>query len=246
MHDAEHIFLQIVEVEALWLVVPRFVFVVAGDKQVEAEVLGVRVERFLFGSLVFSGEEVCVSELEEFHVETLEALVACDALETAEHQSLAHHIEVAAQRVHNLHILRFVEAVEFSCIGRFRERVVHDLVETVGSQHDRDFLLNLLLVRLDVDVKAGVDLGRDGDVVVAVDTEDLLDEVGWTIHIDFASRHVDCDISVGELNNLAVKVFEDVDSHVFLDFLTCNLVKIIELQLYADRCEVAVHHVFHF
>ena len=66
-------------------------------------------------------EEIDVAKLEELHVADLTVLVEGDAFQSAPHQGLAHHVEVAAKRVQNLHVLGRVEGGEGLAVGGFGE-----------------------------------------------------------------------------------------------------------------------------
>ena len=89
----------------------------------------------------------------------------------------------------------------------------------------------------------GMDAARDLDVVVAIDAEDLLDDIDGTGHIDLAGGHIDDHVGVVLLHHLAVEALQDVDGLGLVDDLACHLVEVVELQIDAGRGEVAVFHV---
>ena len=61
-------------------------------------------------------EMIAVAELEEAQVRMLVVDVAADAFESAEKQSLTHHAEVTAQRIHQLHSVFLRIAVQILII----------------------------------------------------------------------------------------------------------------------------------
>ena len=101
----------------------------------------------VFVVLLLGREVVAVAKLEEAYVGVLAVHVAADALQSAEEEGLAHHAQVGAQRVHELHGVLlgiFVEALLIvGCLG---ERVVHDLAEAASDELLADDVLKMIFV----------------------------------------------------------------------------------------------------
>ena len=190
VEHAHDVFLQVEIVEGLARGVPQLSLLVAGEEKVEAGVLVIGFERLGLVADFRCIEEVDVAEFEELHVADLAVLVEGDALEAAPHQGLAHHVEVAAERVQNLHVLGRIKGREGLTVSGLGERVVHDLVEAVGDEHVADLLLHLVGVGFDGAADRSMDAARDFDVVVAVDAEDFLAHrymcvipASWSMHL---------------------------------------------------------------
>ena len=246
VQDAHDVFLQVEVVDGLVLVAPQLGLLVAGEEEVEAGVLAIRLEGLRFVADFRCVEEVDVAELEELHVADLAVLVEGDALQSAPHQGLSHHVEVAAQRIQNLNVPCRVEGGEGLAVGSTGERVVHDLIEAVGHQHVADLLLHLVGIGLRGAADGGMDAARDLDVVVAIDAQDFFHHVGGTGHVDLAGVNVHNNVLVVLFNDLAFKAFQYVDGLDRVDDLASHFVQVVEFQIDAGRGEVAVLYVLDF
>ena len=246
VQDTHHVFLEVEVVDGLGLVAPQLGLLVAGEEEGETGVLGIGFERLRLIASFRSVEEVDVAELEELHVADLTVLVEGDAFQSAPHQGLAHHVEVAAQRIQNLDVTLGRKGREGLAVGSLGERVVHDFVEAVGHQHVADLLLHLVGIGLRGAADGGMDAARDLDVVVAIDAQDLFHHVGGTGHVDLAGVNVHNNVLVVLFNDLAFKALQYVDGLGLVDDLASHFVQVVEFQIDAGRGEVAVLHVLDF
>ena len=117
MQDTHHILLEVEEIDGFGLVVPELLLLVASEEEVEVAVFRIGCQRIL-AVVGFGIEEIDIAELEELHVVDLAVLVEGDTLETAPEQGLAHHVEVAAQGIHDLHVTLWIEIGESFAVGR--------------------------------------------------------------------------------------------------------------------------------
>ena len=77
---------------------------------------------------------VAVAKLEETQVGVFAVHIIRQTLQTAEKQCLPHHVEVAAEGVHDLHQVVDGIVVEVIVVGGLGQRVVHNLVESAAHQ----------------------------------------------------------------------------------------------------------------
>ena len=133
-------------------------------------------------------EGVDVSELEEAQVLALAVCIILDALEASEQQSLAHHVEIGREGVHDVNQRILLVIV----IRRLTQRVVQDLVEALTHQLLADKIGQLmLLVLLTLDNERALQLGGNLHIIISIDTQDILHHIARTLHIDAIGRDLE-------------------------------------------------------
>ena len=98
--------LQVVNAEWAHCVGPTVVVVVTSEPNAECLMLGVWCESHL-GVVGFGIVAIHIAEFIHFEVGVFAVDVTCEAFQTAEQHGLAHHVEVAAEGVHQVHAVLF-------------------------------------------------------------------------------------------------------------------------------------------
>ena len=132
---------------------------------------------------------IAVAKLKETQVGILSVGVAHYALKTSEQQCLAHNAEVSAKRVHNLYRSISREGLEVGIVSGLCKRVVHYLVEAAADKLFSDKVLKLVvLVFLAGYGERRLELSGYLNIVVAIDAENVLNDVARTLNVNTISR----------------------------------------------------------
>ena len=160
----------------------------AGDHQHEIGVLLIAFESFA-ALLRQAGIDAAVFEYPERR--SLAVQVVGHHLEASGHEGLAHHVEVLAQRVHDAHAALGGKSLQVVVVGGLGKRIVHYLHEAVGCEEVRYVVADGLLLRSRRGVHRHLHVAGQLYVVVAVDSENLLQHVALAAYVDHIGRGVD-------------------------------------------------------
>ena len=133
--------------------------------------------------------EVAVAELIELQVAVLVVDVQTDGLQHVEQQRLPHDVQVGAQRIDDAHAALRRAGGETFVVGRLRQRVGHDLREAVVGQEICRKVHELAAVGFRRIGERRTHARRNFDIIVSVDAENILDQVGLALHVDAVGRH---------------------------------------------------------
>ena len=151
--------------------------------------LGVCLYR-VFGIFSLRVVVVAVSEFEETEVRTLMIDVAAYAFKSSEQESLTHHVEVTAQRIHKFHGVCVRIAVKVCIVCCLRERVVHYLVEAASHKLlTHNVLQTMVMVSLAYIRKRALELRGNLHIIISVYSQDVLHHVARTLHVNPVCRH---------------------------------------------------------
>ena len=109
--------------------------------------------------------------------------------EHIEKQRLSHDVQIVAERIEYLHAMLRLVRGETLVISRFRQRIGHDLRKAVSRQEIGGEVHQLVPVGFRRVGERRIDVRGNRDVIVAVDAENLLDQIGLARHIDPIGRH---------------------------------------------------------
>ena len=144
--------------------------------------------------LLLGVEVIYISKLEESQVLVASLGVVLNAFQSAEEQSLAHHAEVAAQRVHNLHTVFLWPSVMILIVSTLSKRVIENLIESLAHELLTNKVVQLMLaVFLTLYHKTALELGRYFHIIISIYTQDVLNHITCSLNIHTICRHVDID-----------------------------------------------------
>ena len=212
--------------------------VVAGHPQAQHGALGVGCQRFFLLAHV-AVIMIDVTELIETQVLVLVIDVAGHTLHAPEEQRLPHDIEVAAQRIHDVHTVHLGIGLALGIIGRWRERVVHHLVVAQRGQLVADVLLHVVgKVHLILLAQAHMHAVAELDVVVAIHTQDVLDHIARTLHVHTIGGNLKLQVFVVLGHNLHLQAGDDALDGLVVQFLADETSHIIIAQVDRKSWEV--------
>ena len=157
-----------------------------GDRQ--PVLLGVKRQPVGFGALRLV-VEVAVAEFVEFQVAVLAIDVQRHGLQHVEQQRLPHDVQIGAQRIEDAHAALRGAGGQPLVVGALRERVGHDLREAVGRKEIRREIHQAVPIGTGSVGERRTHVRGQLDVVVAVDSENLLHQVGLAPHVHAVGRH---------------------------------------------------------
>ena len=137
---------------------------------------------------------IYITEFKESQVLVSALCIVLDTLKSAEEQCLAHHAQVAAQRVHYLHTVLLRPGVVILIICALGQRVVEYLVESLAHELLAHEVVQLMLaVFLTLDNKTSLELSGDFHIIISVYAQDVLHNVACSLHVNTICGHVDVD-----------------------------------------------------
>ena len=206
---------------------------VAGHPDAQMRLLCKRSQRLLFGRLGLRVERVDISKLIHQQVGTLAVDVVCKTFKTAEHKSLTHHRQIAAQRIEQTHAI--VERIHLQAVvvAYGSERIVHNLAISGGCQLLRHEVLQLICIvgRLAVGQR-GMECLVKLHVVVAIDAQYVFHHVARAGNIHTVCRDAQCEHIVGFFFNLHLESGEDGLHQTLVESLADETRHVVERQLY--------------
>ena len=131
-------------------------------------------------------QHIGAAELIQLLIENLVVEVSYHTLHTAVEESLTHDVQLLAERVEDDDVVLRVEVGIALVVVALGERVVHYLEEAVVGEEVGNDVLETARVGFLAVGEAAVQTLVECDVVVAIDTHNLLDDVALTIYINFA------------------------------------------------------------
>ena len=223
-----HIGIEFTERTVLIGMGPRATHALAGNPQSEVSLFDVCLAGVFIAPAVLM-VVVAVAHLEEAQVGVLAVGIAHDALQATEEQRLAHHAEVGAQRVDHLDGLFPGISVETSLlvVAHLGERVVHNLIEATTHELLANKVLQTILgILLGLHGERRLELGGNLDIVVAVDTQDVLDHVTGALHVGTVGGHVEHEAFGVFSHHLHLQAFGYLAYHVVTDGLAYQTVAV--------------------
>ena len=126
-----------------------------------------------------------IAEFKETKISVLPLGVVLDALQSAEQQGLTHHVKVGAERIHNPNTILRLEYIALIIVCPFRQRVVQYLIESATYKLLTHCIGQTMLhILITLDHKTALQLGGNLDIIISVDTQDVLDHVTRTLHVN--------------------------------------------------------------
>ena len=195
---------------------------------------------FLIGS---EGRTVALREtlidaaiFEGLDIKRLAVDIVSNHFEQAGNQALTHHVQVGTQRIDDAGATRFREGLQFLIVAALGQRVVHHLNETVGSQEVGNIVTDSLRIRRRRRGDGHPHIGRQFDIVVAVDTENLLDDITLPVHIDHIERSSYLGAAFTTLKEVVIQgrkdLFDDLVANLLADeMLNPGIVQVNHLLL---------------
>ena len=181
--DIFHVSLQLINRRLLVGMRPTVFHPFAVEPQGKVIVFLELSQRFAFLAVLFR-IGIAVAEFVETDIGILAFRIVFDALQTAEEECLAHGVEVGTQRVHQHDATVGGIGLELIVISRAGQRVVQDFVKTAARQLFGDEILHrVAVVRRSLVGQTGLHMFAELDVVVAVDAEDIFDDIHVALHI---------------------------------------------------------------
>ena len=158
------------------------------------------------------------------------------ALQATEQQCLAHNVQVRAQRVHQTDAILLRISRQVAIISRTSQGIIHDLVETATTKLLRDQVLHLIaVVRRGLIAQASFHLLVELHVVIAIDTENILDNVNITLYVYTINRHTKAQ-SLSRLRlNLHLQAVDDALNRLYRDLLTDQAIDLRVRDLHTVR-----------
>ena len=174
---------------------------------------------------------IAVAELVETDIGILAFRIVLDALQTAEEECLAHGIEVGTQRVHQHDAAVGRVGLEFLVISRTGQRVVQDFVEAATRQLFGDEVLHCVaVIRRSLVGQTGLHVFAELHVVVAVDAEDIFDDIHVALHIVAVNRDAEGQAFGILLGDFHLEAFHDALDGLYGDFLPDEAVNLLVSQ----------------
>ena len=200
----------------------------SADKEGEAAVLFVVGQR---GAVRLRKALVHGAVLEELQGSGLPVQVVGHHLQTVQEHRLPHHVQVLAQRVHNVDATLCREGFQLGIIVLLGEGVVHGLHKAVGGQPVGDGVTRGFGIRLLGGVHAHPKVLGQLDVVVPVDAEDFFHHVALAGHVHHVGRGRHQGTIGLLLQELVIQAFQDLFNGFMADFLADEMLDALVVQL---------------
>src|SRR3712207_418273 len=116
-----------------------------GNPQAQMILLTIASNRFFSRPLILM-ERISITKLKEFQVRILAISVTYNALQATEENTLAHNAQISAKRIHHFHrrTLRIGVQIKVGIIGRFRKRIIQNLIKSTTYKLLADDVLQLI------------------------------------------------------------------------------------------------------
>ena len=152
---------------------------------------------FLGGDALGGVGAVDVAELIESEVGAAPVDIAPEAFEAAVEQCLAHDAEVLTQRIEQGHTAVERHGGIVGIVFDRRQRVVENLVEALAGQLIADAAAQLVVeIGMGFVAQRSVETRFEFDVVVTVDSEDVLYDVARTADVDAVGGNFEVELSL--------------------------------------------------
>ena len=181
-------------------------------------------------TLLFACSVVAVGITKLINLHTLGFVVNIEFnhLQQTKQQGLTHNAEVGTQGVHNLHAVVGGEELRALVVATFRERVVHHLGKATGRKHIAHHIAQAVGVGFLLVGESGVNVGGNLHVVVAVDAENLLNQVGRPLYVNPIRRNLHAQAVLILGSDIDFEAVKNVFDGLVANLLTNKVVDIVE------------------
>ena len=171
-----------------------------------------------------------IAKLEETKIRILAFYIIFKTLQSAKQQCLTHHIKIGTQRIHNANKMICMIVVESFVVVTLCKRVVQYLIESTSYQLLSYKIFSFMFqVFLTFYHQGAFQLCWYLYVVIAINPQDILNHVAWTLHVNTISWYLKFQTFGILIQHLHLKRFDNALYHIFPNDFTNKRINVFIL-----------------
>jgi len=164
---------------------------------------------------------IAITELKETDCPILMFDVIFNTFEATKQQRLTHAVQICTKRIEQLHTMCFWISWKLRIVSRTRKRIVQNFIETSTTKLFRDkFLHFVAVIGWCFITQTRVDVLTKLHIIIAIDPENIFNNIYITLHIDTIYRHVKRQLLLCFSNDFHFQTVENTFDSLFWNYFT--------------------------
>ena len=134
---------------------------------------------------------VAITKLVETNAVLFALQVMFDALQATKQQCLTHAVQISTQRIHQHHTMCLRIGSQLRVVSGASQGIIQNLIETCATKLLRNQVLHFpTTISRCLVAQVRLHLIAELHIVIAIDTEDILNDIHITLHINTIDWHI--------------------------------------------------------